>query len=203
MSWGNSGYIGQSMSIRASIAYDNGEKPWSKWTKWEILDALKNDYDVPADKLAIIEKFRLDTLKGYFLYSSSWHHTGKYFNETNFYSISKDIVNNLDIDELVALNEEYKEDSRIKRAKKLEKVEKSEQGYKKAFIEYEELYKSGRYWNASKYKKYCLIKGCWAYFEHGFKKNINGSHILNITYFDRAPKGTAEKFKAIERNLKK
>lgn len=33
-------YIGQKMSVRACEAYDNGEKPLSKWTKADIIDEV-------------------------------------------------------------------------------------------------------------------------------------------------------------------
>lgn len=36
-----SGYNGWSMSNNAIAAYEDGEKPLSKWTKAEILDTIK------------------------------------------------------------------------------------------------------------------------------------------------------------------
>ena len=37
----NSGYSGYSMSNRAREAYDDGEKPLSKWSKAEIIEAVE------------------------------------------------------------------------------------------------------------------------------------------------------------------
>ena len=37
----NSGYDGYSMSKRAVEAYGNGEKPYSKWKKSDILERLE------------------------------------------------------------------------------------------------------------------------------------------------------------------
>lgn len=41
-------YIGQKMSERAAIAYGNGEKPLSKWSKSEIVELVlekRNDFE--------------------------------------------------------------------------------------------------------------------------------------------------------------
>lgn len=43
--YGQSGYVGCKMSERAQDAYDNGEKPMSKWSKWDILSELEYDLD--------------------------------------------------------------------------------------------------------------------------------------------------------------
>ena len=39
------GYIGQRMSDRAAAAYDMGEKPFSKWTKGDIIERLQKLID--------------------------------------------------------------------------------------------------------------------------------------------------------------
>ena len=44
----NSGYHGFSMSNRAIEAYNNGEKPFSKWTKQDILDVIE-EYKQESD----------------------------------------------------------------------------------------------------------------------------------------------------------
>lgn len=41
VSYNSAGYVGSSMSRRAREAYENGEKPKSRWTKEAMLDALK------------------------------------------------------------------------------------------------------------------------------------------------------------------
>lgn len=63
----SSGYVGWSMSRRAAAACEDGEMPKSKWTK-------------------------KDELFHTFLYNSSWHHTSKFFNETDFYAIDEDAL---------------------------------------------------------------------------------------------------------------
>lgn len=69
------------MSIRAREAYDSGEKPWSKWTKDDILDS----FDEPLRSL--LAKFSCKILKANCLRKSSWHHTGNYCNRTSFYCV--------------------------------------------------------------------------------------------------------------------
>lgn len=89
----NSGYIGYSMSRRAAEAYEDGEKPRSKWTKKAMIAAIKDacdDLDLAYDPA--IEKMKNDELFHTFLYNSSWHHTGKFFNETDFYAIDEDAL---------------------------------------------------------------------------------------------------------------
>lgn len=77
--YGQNGYIGSSMSVRAMEAYESGEMPRSKWTKQAILDC----YSEKMQKE--LKKFNLETLRNNCLRYSSWHHTGKMLNETDFY----------------------------------------------------------------------------------------------------------------------
>ena len=81
------------MSRRALEAYENGEKPKSKWTKKAIIAAIRQACD--ESDLAYdpgVEKMRRDDLFEKFLYNSSWHHTSKFFNETDFYALDEDEV---------------------------------------------------------------------------------------------------------------
>ena len=75
----NKGYVGYSMSKRAEEAYKSGEKPLTKWKKEEIIQAYPEKYHKELSKLNEQE------LKDNFLYFSSWHHTSKAFNKTDFY----------------------------------------------------------------------------------------------------------------------
>ena len=106
------GYSGFSMSNNAVIAYRNGEKPLSKWTKQEILDNC-------GDKAILLNKLTLMELRDLLLYWCSWHHTSKKYNKTNFYAF--------DFDKLEDINEEYINNLiklRVKRKRKLKKVDK-------------------------------------------------------------------------------
>ncbi len=53
----NSGYTGFSMSNRAAEAYTNGEKPYSKWTKREILEKVR---EISADKEQLLSRLPMN-----------------------------------------------------------------------------------------------------------------------------------------------
>lgn len=114
----NSGYHGQSMSNRAVLAYENGEKPYSKWTKEDMLDAIEriNPSIVEDARTLPVEALRREVL-----YCSSWHHTGKYYNETDFYSIDAEKVETITKEGIEKARKSYnaeKEQERIEKAKK-------------------------------------------------------------------------------------
>ena len=81
------GYRGSSMSDRAYHAYQNGEKPKSKWSKSAIIKAA---IDLDFDEIIInkLKTLTLNDLKALCLDSKSWHHTSKFANETRFYYVS-------------------------------------------------------------------------------------------------------------------
>ena len=100
------------MSNRAIEAYNNGEKPFSKWTKKDILDAIeeyKQESDDPTVHLFYtvfyeLAKVRAAVLKTHLLHKSSWHHTSKFYNRTDFYELDIDYLESLtdsDLDEWV------------------------------------------------------------------------------------------------------
>lgn len=72
--YGQKGYIGSSMSVRADAAYAVGEKPISKIT------AADKDY---ANEILARYAPDVPPLKNL----AHWHHTGKYAKETSFYHI--------------------------------------------------------------------------------------------------------------------
>lgn len=94
--YNQSGYFGSSMSVRAMEAYEAGEKPKSKWTKKVMLAAIKETlwyYDKDTEKnMALFSKFKKDELFDEFFEWSSWHHTGKFANETDFYDVDEEKV---------------------------------------------------------------------------------------------------------------
>ena len=80
------GYRGYSMSNNAVAAYENNERPLSKWTKRDILEILSEYSDVDFTKLSV------KTLKEKFLKYTGYHHTSKYYNTTDFYSVDIDFA---------------------------------------------------------------------------------------------------------------
>lgn len=66
------------MSNNAVDAYNSGEKPFSKWTKSEILKEIEN---LNVKTFELFKKMKVKTLKDNFLYKSSWHHSSKFYNK--------------------------------------------------------------------------------------------------------------------------
>lgn len=90
----NSGYIGYSMSRRAAEAYEDGEMPKSKWTKKAMVAAIQSycdEFDMLFDP-DLLKGMHKDEVFERFFYESSWHHTSKFFNETDFYKLDEDAV---------------------------------------------------------------------------------------------------------------
>ena len=93
VTYGQSGYIGSSMSVRAAEAYANGEKPLYKWSKEAILKAVREycfEFDLKFDgslnaasKKELVERF---------IEYKSWHHTGAGLHETEFYGLNEEAV---------------------------------------------------------------------------------------------------------------
>ena len=96
VSYGQSGYVGCSMSKRAQEAYEQGEMPKSKWTKAAMLDAIAGvlwfDDVLTDDNIAAFKKLKKDELFDKFFEWSSWHHTGKYANVTDFYDVDETAI---------------------------------------------------------------------------------------------------------------
>ena len=93
------GYIGTKMSVRAFEAHQNGEKPFSQWSKEDLL------YCLPSAIFESAKKLTLNELKSELLYNSSWHHTGNYFNRTDFYAIDEHAVEELTAERIAEIIE--------------------------------------------------------------------------------------------------
>ena len=93
VSYGQAGYVGASMSVRAREAYESGEMPMSKWTRGAIISAIKDycaDFDL-AYNPEIESKSRMQLVGDYLEYKS-WHHTGRFARETEFFGLNEDAV---------------------------------------------------------------------------------------------------------------
>lgn len=96
------GYKGWSMSWNAVDSYDNGEKPYSKWNKREIVeDILDTNEKIDVE---LLKKLNIKILKEEFLELTSWHHTSKFYNQTNFYSIDYKKIERLTNDDLIEIH---------------------------------------------------------------------------------------------------
>ena len=87
------GYDGYSMSNNARQAYTEDKRPLSRWTKADIIDvcerlAKDNKLDLDIKKLSKLNLYTLKQLLSY----AEYHHTGKYFNVTDFYEVDPDLL---------------------------------------------------------------------------------------------------------------
>lgn len=88
----NSGYVGWSMSKRAAAAYAEGEMPKSRWTKEAMLAAIAEALDdegieLTAEQMSNLEKMPKSIMFNRYFWRSSWHHTSKFCNVTDFYEL--------------------------------------------------------------------------------------------------------------------
>lgn len=93
VSYGQGGYVGVSMSVRAKAAYESGEMPMSKWTRGAIISAIKDycaDFDLAYNP--DIETMSRAKLAETYLEYKSWHHTGRFARETEFFGLNEDAV---------------------------------------------------------------------------------------------------------------
>lgn len=82
------GYNGWSMSNNAVQAYEDGEKPLSKWTKKTFIDIIADMTGKDEEEVKkALKPYAVSTLRSQLLGLSSWHHTSSHYNRTNFYSI--------------------------------------------------------------------------------------------------------------------
>lgn len=181
------GYINESMSERAAQAYEAGYKPLSKWTKTDIID---NVVESGAWTEAELKKYPKKVLADMFLEYEGWHHTSKMFNQTCFFGINLNAAETHDVEALDQLLAEYKEET--KEASK----SKEQTTIEKGFIRFEEWEGSRNHPHLVEHEAYALIIGSVAYTKDG-RKDLNGSHILSVKKFQRAPRGTANKFAKI------
>ena len=187
----NSGYSGYSMSNRAVDAYEDGEMPLSKWTKKMIISEVVEHEHFTEEEL---KKYPKNVLAEYFLFESSWHHTSKFCNATDFYSIDEDIAKEGSIKELEEIKKRYTPERKPK--KEIKKLEA-----RKAHITYLEWGGTRVHPKATNVDAYAVIISNWAYLENGKKKSICSNGFKVNKYLDRAPRGSAVIFKRILKRL--
>lgn len=177
------GYNGYSMSNNAVQAYQNGEMPYSKWTKAEIICTLAEMDRVLADKAKTLTT---SELKALFLRRSSWHHTSSHYNRTDFYSVCL-AADASDIERMIR-NRSPKES-------------KKEVQLVKAKVHYLTWEGTRKHPKAVEHEGYALLNDKWAFLADGAKKSRTGNGFYIIETYQKSPKGTATIFKEIERRL--
>lgn len=161
------GYNGFSMSNNAVAAYESGEKPLSKWTKADIIEAIENA--VREDELTLncsmakLKKAPVKILKYLCLSYSSWHHTSNHYNKTDFYS--------LDIDSVERLTDE-RINNEIAESKSEKPTEPTEERWKCAFLEWSGTRKHPK---ATEVIEEGIVKGDWFIRTDGSKKKTTAN----------------------------
>lgn len=157
------GYYGYSMSNNAVDAYNDGEKPISKWTKSEILAAIKAENLNLSCSFEQLRKAPVRVLKRLCLVRSSWHHTSCLYNKTDFYSVDYDAVENITAEML---------DAEISAIKTEITQEPTEEKWRCAFLEWSGTRKHPK---ATEHIEIGIVKGNWFYREDGSKKKTNAN----------------------------
>lgn len=162
------GYCGCRMSNNAIDAYKHGQKPISNWKKGEILDQIKEMVDngelLLNCSFTVLEKTPVEVLKKVCLYKSSWHHTGKYYRVTSFYSLDTAAIENLTDERLQGEASDYRKQ---KKELKQEKENETEELWRCTYLKWS---KDRNCPKAREVTVVGIIKGCWFYPLHGGKK---------------------------------
>lgn len=159
------GYNGFSMSNNAVAAYEGGEKPLSKWTKADILDAIEEQEVKLKYSIEKLKKLPVKILKEMCLKYSSWHHTSNHYNKTDFYSLDVDRIENLTDKRINELLSDYKADKKAE-SKPLEEK------WECAFLEWSG---SRKHPVATEVIEEGVIKGNWFYRKDGSKKKTTAN----------------------------
>ena len=159
------GYSGYSMSNNAVAAYENGEKPLSKWKKADILEAVKTQEVELKCSPSKLQKLPAVLLKEICLCYSSWHHTSSHYNETKFYMLNAEYLETLTdamVDEIAA---EYNKTH----AKEKQSVEET---WECAFLEWSGTRKHPK---ATEVVEQGIVRGQWFYRKDGTKKKTSAN----------------------------
>lgn len=164
------GYNGFSMSNNAVAAYEDGEKPLSKWTKADIFEEIEEQEVKLKCSMGKLWKLPVKVLKEVCLTYSSWHHTSNHYNKTDFYSLDIEEIENLTDDKIEELLSDYKADKKAE-------SKPSEEKWKCAFLEWSG---SRKHPVATEVIEEGIIKGNWFYRKDGSKKKTtaNGFRFL-------------------------
>lgn len=169
------GYKGYSMSNNAIAAYENGERPLSKWTKTDLLrevarviedDELLLTYD-PSE----LRVLPLAALRSALLSWSSWHHTSDHYNVTDFYTVNPVKVEALTSEQIAFLAASAKEQAAEAKARK-----EAEKVGRPAFCRYLVWSGTRKHPKAETVEASGIIRGNWFFPENGDgKKSVTAN----------------------------
>lgn len=172
------GYDGWRMSNNAIDAYENGEKPISKWKKSEILaqivEMVENGELSPNFSFEYLKKLPAGVLKKICLYKSSWHHTGKHYRVTDFYLLNTDAIKELTDEKLLKAISDYREQQKQLKLKKEKEVEEL---WKCTYLIWSG---SRKHPKAREVTVVGTLKGSWFYPPNGRKKSIHANGFKKI-----------------------
>lgn len=156
-------YINYSMSVRAANAYADGMMPKSKWTKADIIRECEKA-DVRSDLLDIIRNANASTVKRLLTYAE-WHHTSKFYNDTDFYKVDIEYLEDVTADDLI---------------KFLQPAEKKVEEEYQAVCRFLEWSGTRKHPKATELEEIGTIKGNWFHRQNGSKKSVkaNGFRII-------------------------
>lgn len=172
------GYVGHKKSVRAFNAEKEGRFPKSRFTKDKILSDIELS-GATLEQLTLISKAPVGALRDYFLESyGEWHHTGKYFRETDYYGVEF-VPEEFDEKDFIEFIKKFKKEEALKRKQK-----KEEEG-KRAFCKYLVwTRKNNSKPRPKEYREEGIIKGSWFYLDDGTKKSINSNGFEILKYLD-------------------
>lgn len=189
------GYLSnRSMSVNAAIAYENGERPISKWRKDDILNGLGRELVAALN----LDRYPAAFLKEMYLQPVAWHHTSRHYNVTDFYALRQTASITQEQALLASRYPEWAEEQARMKAVKAVREEPV-----KALVRYLVWPKTG----GRKKKRplvreeYAILLPPFAYLASGTRKRLDGSHFEVVQRFETVPSGSGEVFAFIESRL--
>lgn len=153
------------MSNNAIAAYEDGEKPISKWTKAAIIEAIENQDIELHCSFELLKKVPAKLLKDICLRCSSWHHTSNHYNRTDFYSLDVNFIESLTDDKINDLIAGFNSD-------KSKEKEPEDEVWQCAFLEWSG---SRKHPKATEITEEGIVKGDWFYRKDGSKKKTTAN----------------------------
>ena len=165
------GYYGYSMSNNAVEAYKSGEKPYSKWKKADIIQAINQliESEELELKCDINNLFALNVnlLKKLALCQSSWHHTSSWYNHTDFYSIDSDYLSDLSNGDIEQLKKQYSQSTEIN-----DNSKSNGEKWECAFLEWSGTRNHPK---STEIVEIGIVKNNWFYRSNGSKKKTTAN----------------------------
>lgn len=184
------GYHGYSMSNNAVQAYGAGERPRSRWNRADMLAEIADQMTGKEDyTMQDVERLRASEIRGLFLVWSSWHHTSSMYNRTEFYRVDSTPVTLELINETIS-NRTAPEPKRTAHDQKCR-------------VRFGQWEGTRRHPRLKWYEAYAIIREKWVYLEGGSRIRTDRSHLEIIATFGRAPRGTADTFGQIAKQMQK